>query len=275
MCNNALYFKKEVIFCEFYGVYEMNNQQFCNSFYFSKITFSREHQTDCTGPHGAPRNYIGMIIKGSGRLVTAEKTLCLQKGEPFFIPLGCKYRSYWFTENGEVSWHSLGFELLPFTGDKRPVIQKLVFNKSAERYFESIIADYRVNAKTIGYLFMLLYESEKSLEYKKNNFGNTVEKALNSVNQNPFRSISEIAADCGVSESTLYSAFRSSVGYSPNHARQKALCERAIKLLETTDYPIEEISGRLGFSSSSYFRKVLRLHTGLTPREIRKSSDFQ
>lgn len=253
----------------------MNNQQFCNSFYFSKITFSREHQTDCAGSPGSPRNYIGMIIKGSGRLVTAEKTLCLQKGEPFFIPMGCKYHSYWFPENGVVSWHSLGFELLPFTGNKKPIIQKITFNKSAERYFENIVSDYSINSGSVGSLYMLLHEFENSLEYKKSNFGGTVEKALNSVNSNPFQSISEIADNCGVSESTLYAAFRSSVGYSPNYARQKVLCERAIKLLETTDCPIEEISGRLGFSSSSYFRKVLRLHTGLTPREIRKGSDFQ
>ena len=46
----------------------MSNQQFGNSFNFSKISFSREHQTDCTDSPGSPRNYIGMILWEYGDL---------------------------------------------------------------------------------------------------------------------------------------------------------------------------------------------------------------
>ena len=271
---NVLYFKKEVILCEISGEYKINNQQFCNSFYFFKIIFTREHQTDHTGQHGAPRNYIGMIISGSGRLVTAEKTLCLQKGEPFFIPMGCKYHSYWFPESGEVSWHSLGFELFPLSGDKKPAIQKLCFNKSAERHFESIVSNYSVNSGSVGSLYMLLSDLESTLKYEKSSRNPTVEAAMDLINRDPFLSMSSVTKSCGVSESTLYSVFRNLQGFSPNFARQRVLCEKAVRLLETTDCPIEEISNELGFSSSSYFRKVLRLHTGHTPREIRKNALF-
>ena len=59
---------------------------------------------------------------------------------------------------------------------------------------------------------------------------------------------------------------------TPNTQRQIILCERAVELLTTTDRPIEEISTALGFSSSAYFRKVMREHTGMTPREIRKNA---
>ncbi len=252
----------------------MNNQQFCKSFYFFKIAFSREHQTDCTGPLGAQRNFIGMIIKGSGQLVAAEKILDLKKGEPFFIPMGCKYHSHWFPENGEVSWHSLGFELFPLPRDKKPTIQKLCFNKSAEQHFENIVSNYSVNSGSIGSLYMLLSDLESTLQYEKNRRNPTVEAAMNLINRDPFLSMSSVAKSCGVSESTLYSVFRNLQGFSPNFARQRVLCEKAVRLLETTDCPIEEISNELGFSSSSYFRKVMRLHTGLTPREIRKNAMF-
>ena len=47
-----------------------------------------------------------------------------------------------------------------------------------------------------------------------------------------------------------------------------------IDLLVTTDKKIEEIADMLNFSSGSYFRKVLKKHTGCTPREIRKSRAF-
>jgi len=52
------------------------------------------------------------------------------------------------------------------------------------------------------------------------------------------------------------------------------LCKKSIDLLQTTDLPIEEISGMMGFSSSSYFRKVLKEHTGKTPHEIRKDAEI-
>jgi transcriptional regulator GlxA family with amidase domain len=49
-----------------------------------------------------------------------------------------------------------------------------------------------------------------------------------------------------------------------------------VELLLTTNKKIEEISEMTGFSSGSYFRKVLKKHLGYTPREIRKlaTSDF-
>lgn len=252
----------------------MNNKQFYNSFCFSKLSFSKEHQTDCTGLPGSPRNYIGMIITGSGRLVTAGKKLCLQKGEPFFIPMGCKYHSYWFLENGEVSWYSLGFDFFPLPGDKKPTIQKLCFNKSAEQHFKSIVSNYSVNSGSVGSLYMLLSDLENTLKYEKSSYNPTVAAAMDLINRDPFLSMSNVAKSCGVSESTLYSVFRNLQGFSPNFARQRALCEKAVQLLETTDRPIEEISNELGFSSSSYFRKVLRLHTGHTPSEIRKNALF-
>ena len=48
----------------------------------------------------------------------------------------------------------------------------------------------------------------------------------------------------------------------------------AVELLTTTDKTVEEISSLLRFSSAAYFRKVLRKHTGLTPKQIRKKSIY-
>ena len=62
---------------------------------------------------------------------------------------------------------------------------------------------------------------------------------------------------------------------TPHALRQKILVEKAVELLTTTDIPIEEVSDRLGFSSSSYFRKILFAQTGKTPSAIRKEAfDF-
>ena len=44
----------------------------------------------------------------------------------------------------------------------------------------------------------------------------------------------------------------------------------AKNLLVTTQYDIEDIAWRAGFSSSTYFIKQFRLNTGLTPKKYRK-----
>ena len=44
----------------------------------------------------------------------------------------------------------------------------------------------------------------------------------------------------------------------------------AKNLLVTTQYDIEDIAWRAGFSSSTYFIKLFRLNTGLTPKKYRK-----
>ena len=63
------------------------------------------------------------------------------------------------------------------------------------------------------------------------------------------------------------SAYTASVGGSYT---EKYTYDYAGNLLTTTDASVQEISDRLGFSSGSYFRKVLRSYTGKTPGQIRK-----
>jgi len=45
----------------------------------------------------------------------------------------------------------------------------------------------------------------------------------------------------------------------------------SVHLLTSTDLSPSQISDSLGFSSVSYFRKVLRQHTGQSPLQIRKT----
>ena len=68
--------------------------------------------------------------------------------------------------------------------------------------------------------------------------------------------------------------FKENVGCTPNDYRLKVKCKKGIEYLLTTDKTVEEISSLTGFSSASHFRRVLKLHMGLTPKEVRKDSDF-
>ena len=70
-------------------------------------------------------------------------------------------------------------------------------------------------------------------------------------------------------EEALYTAFKRH-GSTPNQTRQELLVRKAKQLLTTTDSSVQEISDQLGFSSTSYFRKILHRQTGKTPTQIRR-----
>ena len=97
-------------------------------------------------------------------------------------------------------------------------------------------------------------------------------KIADAIFERPDTSTRAIARFCGVSESTAYHVIKKELGKTPNQLRQEAKCQQAVRLLTCTDLSVEEISTRLGFSSSSYMRKLLRLTTGKTPLQIRKAA---
>jgi iron complex transport system substrate-binding protein len=68
--------------------------------------------------------------------------------------------------------------------------------------------------------------------------------------------------------------FKENVGCTPNDYRLKAKCQKGIEYLLTTDKTVEEISALIGLSSASHFRRILKSQMGLTPKEVRKRSDF-
>jgi len=46
--------------------------------------------------------------------------------------------------------------------------------------------------------------------------------------------------------------------------------EEAKRLLESTDLPMEEISEQTGYSDTSFFRRLFKRLTGLTPGKYRQ-----
>lgn len=59
-------------------------------------------------------------------------------------------------------------------------------------------------------------------------------------------------------------------GITPNKAIVQIRIDNAKKMLITSDLSINKISEFVGFSSPSYFNKVFREYTGITPKEYRQ-----
>lgn len=213
-------------------------------------------------------HFLALLEAGWCRIVSAEGELTLHAGDAFYIPYGISYQSYWHgTEH--IRFLSFGFAYFP--GENEYALQKL----SAEA--SMLIADIPLSdapdAAAIGKLYTVLGMLEPHMKRADTTSAHRlVRMATEYMMQNTALSVPEVAQLCFVSDSTLYAAFRTSAGMTPNDMRQKLTVEKAVKLLSTTAVSVQQISDQLGFSSTDYFRRILKKHTGMSPREIRNAA---
>jgi len=245
----------------------MNQTDFSKAFYFTEYRYGHTHYTDARS--GADRHFIGLLEEGRCRIVTGDRVLEAGAGEPFYIPKGLPYQSYWFSE-GSIRLRSYGFDLFPEMDKGAFLLQRLPAALADD--IRRIPLTGRPDSAGLGELFSVLGKVLGQME--RSDRGPSVclyEQAVEYMRSHIDCRVTEVARYCGVSESAIYASFKRH-GTTPNTVRQVLLAQEARHLLTTTDMSVQEISDRLGFSSASYFRKVLRLHTGKTPMQIRKAA---
>lgn len=247
----------------------MNNAEFYHSFCFARMSFRRVHQYDCSRT-GCPRNYVGVLIRGTARLSDGRHTLELFPGDAFFIPYRCRYRSVWQPDDDEqVAWNSFGFDWLALPDNRMPVLQKLPNGDRAAVWLKYLSEEPAVSCRTVGLLYGYFGEIAAELLYDSR-MASLVERTHAFFSSHPEASVGAAARAADISVAGLYAAFSREGSETPGALRQRLLCEKAADLLMSTDLSIEEISNRLGFSSSAYFRKVFRKYNRCSPREYRK-----
>ena len=246
----------------------MDDAIFSNSFYFVNYRYQKRHYRD--NRSGADTHFFGWLKSGSARLVSDNRTIDIEAGDFFYIPKGCRYQSYWSSED-VVDLISLGFRSYPGEGRRRYCLQKINITPETARLLELLSSDIRVGCRSVGYLCLLMADCEERMEVESaDRHGGIVDDAIRYMYGLDHISAEELARYCGVGLSTLYLAFRKSLGKTPVTVWHEIQVQKATELLVTTDLPVEQISSRLGFSSSSYFRKVFAAQTGISPREMRK-----
>lgn len=85
-------------------------------------------------------------------------------------------------------------------------------------------------------------------------------------------SIKSISKATNISKSALYDKFHKTYGCTINEYINKKRIEKAKSLLKNTDYSIDDIAGKTGFSSASYFSKCFKRQVGLSPLKYKKTA---
>lgn len=80
----------------------------------------------------------------------------------------------------------------------------------------------------------------------------------------------EVSTAFGVSEFHLIRRFKKETGVTPGAWLRQQRIRKAVALLVNTADPLKVIAKRVGFSSTSHLRKLVRRETGRTPEILRR-----
>jgi AraC-like DNA-binding protein len=248
----------------------VNDIIFCKSFDFNVFRFSDYKYTDNSA--GIHIHYFAYMTRGRARISTEKETVLVNAGDVFYIPDGCKYRSYWYGEP-EIEFISLGFRFMPnFRNEQYPpqVIEKSEEIVSA---MQRIADTGAPDCAAVGEFYTLVGRLMPRMTCRtEGRQAALIERARRLILAHPEYTVREIAKGCAISESALYAAFHKHSEQSISEIRKTVVMEATRDLLISTDLPIEEIGRRMRFSSSTYFRKCFKDYFGISPRELRKSS---
>lgn len=238
---------------------------------YSSSTISRSPYAHTDNRCGVDMHFLAYMLSGWARLVSVHEDITVQTGEMLYIPLHCRYQSYWYG-HPTVSWISLAFRDFPDPAGRAFPLQRIVPTDSDRDRMLAIPRDRPVDCTAAGQLLTLLGQLlPRMVTADPDPRAAQIRQSVQYMEAHPRAPIPELAKQCGMSESAYYALFRTVTGRTPGAMKQKLLAERAAALLTSTDLPVETISDRLGFSSAAYFRKVLHAQLGRAPRDIRRS----
>lgn len=249
-----------------------------------KYEYHTENVCDfCKSPR--PHTCMGLLLDGSAEFHINGEKIPLSVGDIIFVPITSEYVSYW-KGSPDIRYISMHFIFDSPNGlftPKKPLLQKIT-----PKNFDECRADYEfilnnfdaedesVQFEVLGRFYKIISMTLPQLKYKSKK---DVDARLNSareyidLNYDKNISIAELAKNANMSISNFHASFKKYFGTAPIEYKNKVCINHAIRMLiEDKNRSIEEISEQLGFSSSTYFRRVFRSITGQSPREYKKNS---
>ncbi|MCI8388138.1 MAG: helix-turn-helix transcriptional regulator [Clostridiales bacterium] len=230
---------------------------------------NKAHQNDAT--YGIHTYYIARMRSGEGKFITLDGDIMeVFPGDVFFLPMGLRYNSYWHGDN-EICWDSFAFTVFPESNSEQFPMQKIHADAESIAIMDKLVSYEHVCSEAFGLLYTIIGRLLPNMKRKNDKAAQLIKRAAQFLDDHPTATVGDTARYCNVSESGLYSAFRAN-GTTPVKLKQQRQVEYAIRMLTTTDLTVDSIAELCGFSSATYFLRILKRETGSTSKEIRNKA---
>ncbi len=220
--------------------------------------------------------YCALIIKRKGRsLFTADRKIyTADSNHILFLPAGTSYE---MTVDRPGECTVLAFDVL--TEEALPIQEYYADNESDMISTVKNILHYwnlhgpAYRSKCLSELFNLITQISTLDSYANSLAGKyrLIHKSVKYIEQNFAEQdlyTPQLAAMSGIGETYYRSIFIAVFGMPPARYIQQYRIGKAKQMLITGNLSVEEIAFAVGFANSSYFCKVFKSLTGLTPSEF-------
>lgn len=136
-------------------------------------------------------------------------------------------------------------------------VEELKDSKSVDHFIEDMLSDY----------------AERVHQTKRNQYSKPINVCLDYIFKHLYDPITlnDLARKAALHPNYLSALFKKEVGCSLRHYIQQTKIDEARSLLLLTDRSISEISTLLNYHDQSYFSKIFKKFTGVTPNEYKNN----
>lgn len=240
-----------------------------SSFELNFYKFSNSHTVGSVQHFKHP--CIGYIKNGDAQFLCKGKNYYATKGDMIYIAKGTAYYSVW-AGFPKIEFYSINFSFVkPYIFFEYPF--QIIKNYPSELFdnlYKSYNTDFYISVSLFYRLLSDIY-NRMTPEAILPSGRISVQPAIEYIEQNyntPI-SINTLSELCHSSCSGFFKLFKATTGVTPITYKHNIMVQNSLDLLAHSDLTIEEISAKVGFSSSNYFRKIFFDTTGKTPKEVR------
>lgn len=276
---------------------DYNHCQHCgNKFYIRTLSHHIQDNRFLDKPHGHDFFILLLITHGSGTHLIDFKSYEVKPGTIFFLSPGQVHHWHLSEDvNGYIIFFTKEYLLVDFNFNKLPRLPffythinspymevkeedyaglLFLFRKIAEEYLErkKFFHDMiRLNLKMLLIDLERKYTGKKAMPQLMKFQENQIYRLELLIDENfkEHKSIAFYADKMNLSIKQLNSLCRKALNKTPGDLIQERLILEAKRLLFHSDYPVGTIAQILNYMDNSYFTRLFRKTTGITPEQFR------
>lgn len=254
---------------------------------FNFCGYSKTEPRHSFGPAIREQYLIHIVVEGEGYYSINDQKYFLKKGQGFLIPPGVstfyqadekKPWSYvWLGLRGNFVEYYLkeigvGKEHLAFKVENLNSFKGLIFETLSYDQ-DNLVSELSRQKQVYKFLELLLssasYLNEGIITKKMNPF---VRQTIEIIRENTYQklSVKDIAVSLSIHENYLSRLFKNDMGISIKEYISEIKISIANDLLSSTEYSIQQISDKIGFSTVQSFSKAFKKANGVSPGVYRK-----